>query len=61
MTPYEKLNIITVEQERLDRYKNMGLSIPGLHSAEYYPDPEPALQTGIAAMCHSVLELLGKK
>lgn len=50
----------TVEQERLDRYMNMGLPIPGLHSAEYYPDPEPALQTGITAMCHSVLELLGK-
>ncbi len=51
----------TVEQERLDRYKTMGLQIPGLHSAEYYPDAEPALQTGITAMSYSVLELLGKK
>lgn len=47
----------TVEQERLNRYTNMQLPPPGLHSAEYYPDPELSLETGIAAMCHAVMEL----
>lgn len=47
----------TVEQERLDRYTSMQIPPPGLHSAEYYPDPEPSLETGIAAMSNAVLDL----
>jgi hippurate hydrolase len=50
----------TVEQQRLDRYRKLGLPVPGLHSAEYYPDPEPSLQTGIRAMSYAVLDLLKK-
>ena len=48
----------TVEQDRLDRYARMGIPIPGLHSAEYWPDPEPSLQTGVTAMSHAVLDLM---
>ncbi len=50
----------SVEQPRLDRYRQMNLPVPGLHSAEYWPDPEPALQTGIAGMSYAALELLKK-
>ncbi len=51
----------TVEQERLDRYQKLGLPVPGLHSAEYWPDPEPALSTGIAALSYAAMELLKKQ
>jgi amidohydrolase len=51
----------TVEQERLDRYTSMQIPPPGLHSAEYYPDPELSLETGIAAMSSAVIELVGSR
>ena len=50
----------TVEPARLARYQSLGVPSPGLHSAEYYPDPEPALRTGITAMSAAVLELVGR-
>jgi metal-dependent amidase/aminoacylase/carboxypeptidase family protein len=34
--------------------------VPGLHSSEFAPDPEPTLQTGVAALTLAALELLGK-
>ena len=34
--------------------------VPGLHSSEFAPDPEPTLKTGAAALTLAALELLGK-
>ena len=48
----------TVEQRRLDRYKQLGIPAPSLHSSKYYPDAEPTLKAGITAMASAVLELL---
>jgi hippurate hydrolase len=50
----------TVDQARLDRYAEMGIPVPGLHSAEFWPDPEPSLKLGISAMAWAALDLLGK-
>lgn len=50
-----------VNKDRLDRYTSMGLPIPSLHSAEFYPDVEPALTTGITTMTSAVLELMPRK
>ncbi len=47
----------SVEPQRLAGYQRTG-AVPSLHSAVYYPDPEPTLQTGITAMTTAVLDLL---
>ncbi len=47
-----------VESKRLDRYKELGQDPPSLHSALFYPDAEPTLETGVVAMTVSVLEIL---
>ncbi len=35
--------------------------VPGLHSSEFAPDPEPTLKTGAAALTVAAIELLGKR
>jgi hippurate hydrolase len=50
----------SVEPKRLAGYKRTG-DIPSLHSAVYYPDAEPTLQTGVTAMTTAVLDLLPPK
>jgi len=50
-----------VNKDRLERYNDMGIPIPSLHSAEFYPDPEPVLTTSIAAMASAVLELMPRQ
>ncbi|MEY4180635.1 MAG: putative hydrolase YxeP [Planctomycetota bacterium] len=47
-----------VEAKRLDRYKELGQDPPSLHSALFYPDAEPTLETGVVAMAAAALELL---
>lgn len=49
-----------VDQARLDRYKDMGISPPSMHSAEFYPDIEPSIRTGVVSMSSAVLELMKK-
>jgi len=48
----------SVEAQRLDRYRQLGQHPPSLHSAIYYPDVEPTLQTGVTTMSSAVIELL---
>jgi hippurate hydrolase len=50
----------SVEPKRLAGYKRTG-DIPSLHSAVYYPDAEPTLQTGVTAMTTAILDLLPPK
>jgi len=47
-----------VDPERLARYKEAGQQPPPLHSAQFYPDIEETLVTGVTAMASAALELL---
>jgi hippurate hydrolase len=48
----------TIAPERLERHASMELPLPSLHSAEYWPDAEPAIRGGVAAMSYAVLDLM---
>ncbi len=49
----------SVSPERIqESQKAGGRPLPSLHSAEYAPDPEPTITSGIQAMVAAVLELL---
>jgi hippurate hydrolase len=50
----------TVEQSRLDRYQELEVPPPSLHSNQYYPDVEPSLRTGVLTMTAAALNLLKK-
>ena len=47
----------SVDAHRLAGFRRIG-EPPSLHSAIYYPDAEPTLETGITAMTTAVLDLL---
>jgi hippurate hydrolase len=46
------------ERARFDAAQKSGETLPSLHSSGFTPDPEPALTTGVRAMCAGVSELL---
>lgn len=50
----------SVSQSRLDRFKQLGVPPPSLHSSQYYPDIEPTLRTGVMTMTAAALDLLAK-
>ncbi len=50
----------TIEPRRLDRFRQLGQLPPSLHSALFYPDAEPTLQTAVTVTASAALELLGK-
>jgi hippurate hydrolase len=43
---------------RLRQAREKGAPVPGLHSSEFAPLPEPAIRTGVRAMTAAVLDLL---
>ncbi len=47
-----------VDRPRLASYVDRGLDPPSLHSAQFYPDTEPTLLTGVSAMSQALVELL---
>lgn len=49
-----------IEQKRLDRFKEMGITPPSLHSNNFYPDIERSIETGVITMTGAALELLKK-
>jgi len=51
----------SVEEQRLKGYERFDRPPPSLHSAEYYPDIEPTLKTGVATMSAAAMELLSGK
>jgi amidohydrolase len=51
----------TISPERIAAAKAKGTDLPALHSALYYPEPEPSLKTGIRAMTAAVVGLLPPK
>ena len=44
-------------QRRLDRLQELGQEPPSLHSAVYYPDTEPTLETGVVTLVGAALHL----
>jgi hippurate hydrolase len=47
-----------VDAEKLRESKEKGTRMPGLHSSEFAPVPEPTIRTGVKAMTSAVLDLL---
>jgi hippurate hydrolase len=50
----------SVEQPRLDRFQQLGVDPPTLHSPLYYPEPRETLTVGVTTMASAVLDLLPK-
>jgi amidohydrolase len=48
----------SVDQARIAAAKEEGKALPGLHSSEYCPAPEPTIETGVKAMVAAVMELM---
>lgn len=48
----------TILPERLEAWDDAGETAPSMHSSKYYPDPDPALRTGMRAMAAIVQDLL---
>lgn len=51
----------TVRQARLDRYAEMGIPAPSLHSAVYYPDFDESIRTGVRSMVAASLSVLAAR
>ena len=49
----------TIEKKRLNRFEDLGVPPPSLHSGLYYPDAEPTLRVAFEAMTAAVMELMG--
>ena len=50
-----------VDPVKVKQSRETGIPLPSLHSALFYPQPEPTLRTGVKAMTSAVLELMKKK
>lgn len=48
----------TIKKARLDAWEAANETPPSMHSSKYWPDPDPALRTGIRAMAAIVEDLL---
>jgi amidohydrolase len=51
----------TVNQNTFQQAMQSGTRLPTLHSANFAPDPEPTIKTGVLAMSEAALLLLKKK
>jgi amidohydrolase len=49
-----------VDPEKLKQSKETGTRLPGPHSSEFTPVPEPTIRTGVKAMSGAVLDLMKK-
>jgi amidohydrolase len=58
--PYCMFWLGAVDPLRIREAREKGTRLPSLHSSEFYPQPEPAIRTGVKAMTASVLGLLEK-
>jgi len=59
--PILMIKLGSVGQGRLDRFANLQIPVPSLHSAQYYPDIEPTLRAGIQAMTALAIDLMPKR
>ena len=56
--PIVMFKVGSVDEERLAEFAKKDVPPPSLHSALYYPNPEPTLRTSMTVMGAAVLELL---
>jgi hippurate hydrolase len=50
-----------VDPQKLRDAKEKGTRLPGPHSSEFAPVPEPTIRTGVTAMSGAVLDLMKKQ
>jgi hippurate hydrolase len=51
----------TIDEPRWTAAQKDGAApLPSLHSDLFWPTPEPTIRTGVLAMSHAVLNLVGK-
>jgi hippurate hydrolase len=55
--PILMMGVGAVNANRMERYKKEG-GAPSLHSPKFFPDIEPTMTTGVAALASASLELL---
>ncbi len=58
--PIQMFWLGTIDPARLKDAQANGVQLPGLHSSQFAPVPEPAIRTGVLAMTEAVLDLLKK-
>jgi amidohydrolase len=58
--PTVMLRLGAISPERVAESKATGKPLPSLHSALFFPTPEPTIRTGVTIMTASVLDLMGK-
>jgi len=51
----------TIPPKKLEEYRVAGTAPPSLHSAQYFPDPEPTLRTGLRASVAALRELMPRR
>ena len=59
--PYLEFALGATPAAKLEAVHGDVTKVPGLHSAEFAPDPEPTLKAGTAALTVAALEILGKR
>jgi hippurate hydrolase len=59
--PYLEFSLGATPAAKFEAAHGDPTKVPGLHSSEFAPDPEPTLKTGAAALAVAALEILGKK
>ena len=58
--PTVMLRLGAISPERVAESKATGKPLPSLHSALFFPTPEPTIRTGVTIMTASVLDLMSK-
>jgi hippurate hydrolase len=54
------LRVGAIDADRIANSKKTGVPLPSLHSALFWPVPEPTIRTGVKAMTLAVMELMKK-
>ena len=54
------LRVGAIDTDRIASSQKTGVPLPSLHSALFWPVPEPTIRTGVKAMTLAVMELMKK-
>jgi hippurate hydrolase len=58
--PTLMLRVGAIDADRIANSQKTGVPLPSLHSALFWPVPEPTIRTGVKAMTLAVMELMKK-
>jgi metal-dependent amidase/aminoacylase/carboxypeptidase family protein len=58
--PTLQLRVGAIDADRIANSQKTGVPLPSLHSALFWPVPEPTLRTAVKAMTLAVMELMKK-